>query len=862
VLAQKGFCILEVVTSFFEQNTSNHKTEIIKKEFDTHMKKTIQKAGILFLIFLAAVVVYFISAQNTMEKEATIYSSMEEASLPVIYTVFNGKKVNPMHGYIQDMGNQAAGECISVLPENRSLHLSIAEYGNTITGISYEVRNLSLDRLLERTEVTGWESKDGNTEVDLPIQNLLTRNEAYLLSLVIDIGEKNVHYYTRIMWSDNSYASDMTALAEEFTRKSLDKEDARELVAYLETSPTEDNSSLGYSTIRASFRHLTWEGLTAELEGEPEITLQEFDGIMGHIQVKYQVALTQEDGSRFLVNAEDNFSMKWNERRIYLMNYERYANEIFDGSARSYSGKRILLGISDEKSIRAKKSPKSRYLAFQTNGDLWCYDQSSKEATRIFSFLSNVDDGVRSGYDRHGIKILSVQDNGDVDFLVYGYMNRGKNEGQTGVVFYHFDEEKDTVQEKFFIPSRETLEKIEANIDRLSYLSPNDMMYLMLDGNVYGIDLKSNESLMVAQGLTEGGFAVSADGSRFAWQDAGDIYQSQKLHVMDFNTSSNQEIVGAQGDYVRVLGFVGNDLIYGFGNSEDTWIVNGRVKGLPMYAMYIVDNEMVVQSEYKKKNVYISDVRAEDGRIHLRRLSKVDANQYAYQEEDTIVCNQKIDIDPMEGIGWFASQDKGKVYFVQVDSEIKAENVKTSSPHAFSYEDASTLELGNIGTENTGSGELFYAYGGGHYLGASGNFQEAVAMAYGKMGYVTDKNYHVVWDRINRRNAKTIKSPEEAARKITKNLDSFTGNKLYEDGIFMIDASGCSVSQVLYFIDKGIPVIAYTGSDQYVLLTGYDAYNITIYDPRTQESWKMGMGDGTHYFNSLQNDFLCGVEIE
>lgn len=63
---------------------------------------------------------------------------------------------------------------------------------------------------------------------------------------------------------------------------------------------------------------------------------------------------------------------------------------------------------------------------------------------------------------------------------------------------------------------------------------------------------------------------------------------------------------------MRVLGFVGNDLIYGFGNSEDTWIVNGRVKGLPMYAMHIVDNEMNIQSEYKKENVYISDVKAED----------------------------------------------------------------------------------------------------------------------------------------------------------------------------------------------------------------------------------------------------------
>ena len=35
------------------------------------------------------------------------------------------------------------------------------------------------------------------------------------------------------------------------------------------------------------------------------------------------------------------------------------------------------------------------------------------------------------------------------------------------------------------------------------------------------------------------------------------LYESEKVHVMDFNTSQKQEIVGEVNDYVRVLGFVG-----------------------------------------------------------------------------------------------------------------------------------------------------------------------------------------------------------------------------------------------------------------------------------------------------------------
>ena len=58
-------------------------------------------------------------------------------------------------------------------------------------------------------------------------------------------------------------------------------------------------------------------------------------------------------------------------------------------------------------------------------------------------------------------------------------------------------------------------------------------------------------------------------------RDRASLYESEKVHVMDFNTAQKQEITGSEGDYVRVLGFVGNDLIYGFSNSGDKWIVNG-----------------------------------------------------------------------------------------------------------------------------------------------------------------------------------------------------------------------------------------------------------------------------------------------
>ena len=487
------------------------------------MKKIVQKAGILFLIFAAALVVYFVGAQNTMEKETAIYTSMEEPTLPVVYTDLGGREINCLRGYLQDMGNQAARDSISILPEDRGLNVRVEKYGNHVTGLSYEIRNLTLDRLVERTEVENWTEEEGSIRAVLPIQNLIKRNETYLLTLTLSTGEKSINYYTRIMWPDSQNALEMVNLAETFTRKSLDYDQAKDLVSYLETNDAEDNSSLGHVTIRASFRHLTWDGLDVEMVGEPQVTLQEYDGIMGQIQIRYQVAVNESDGGQFLVDAEDNFTMKWNEQRIYLMNYERNADEIFEGRREAFSGKKIMLGITRDDKVSAKKSPSSQFLAFKADSDLWYYDHENKSAICLFSFRSSKDDGIRSGYGKHDVKILSVRDDGSVDFLVYGYMNRGKYEGSMGAVCYRYDRAQNTVQERFFLPSSQSYEQIREDVETLSYLSDTEMMYLMLGGTVYGIDLKSNESLVVAQGLTKGSFAVSSDSSRMAWQEGQSV---------------------------------------------------------------------------------------------------------------------------------------------------------------------------------------------------------------------------------------------------------------------------------------------------------------------------------------------------
>lgn len=824
------------------------------------MNRLMKRIGILSAVFIAAIAVYFIWNQKDTEKsDVMVYTSMDEAALPVVYTQMYGKKMNLLHGYTQDMKQAVSREALAVLPEDRSMNIQISDYNGTIDGIEYEVRSLDLGRLVERTTVDKWDQGEDGVTATLPIQNLLTKDKEYLLILSLNTsGNGKLSYYTRIMWTDNTNAGDMINFALDFTTKTFNYDQARELTTYLETNSSEDNSSLGHVTIRSSFSQLTWGGLSVTPVGEIRATLKDLDGIMCGVQLEYEISRTGEDGSQEFYEVEDNYTMKWDSRRIYLMDFERNTDQIFSGQKELFSGKRIMLGILGNGEVRTAKSPSGNCTAYVVNRDLWTYDQDQNHGVKVFSFRSGEDDGLRSSYNQHDIKILSVKDNGDVDFLVYGYMNRGIHEGSMGIAMYQYSSQNNAIEERFFTPVTQSFEALKEEVGQLAHLGTNGMLYLMAGRAVYGIDLNGNEYMVLADSLADGGYAVSSTERHLAWQESSGLGASV-IHLMDLDTGVKREISGGDGNLYRPLGFVGDDFIYGIAREGDVWVQNGRTKDAPMYRIEIMDQSGKIVNEYEKDGAYIAEVSVDGSRIHLTQVVKSGDQSYAVSRQDTIVCNREIDDQEMEGIGWYADKIRGKLYYVQLDKDILGQETKITVPKKVAYETTEVVELKSDAKDTE---PRFYTYGAGHYLGSSGSFTDALKLAYEKMGIVTDQNQEILWNRVNRPSARSMKDPLKTGAAFIHGLDSFTGSGPAGEGTMMLDARGCSLSQVLYFVGHGCPVAAYTGQGGYVLISSYDQYNITVYDPATGESQKMGLNDASAYFAGQGNDFVCGVFTE
>ena len=824
------------------------------------MNRVIKRAVILFGIFAAALLAYFFLSGRDSGKEQVVYVDMGEASLPAVSVEMFGRKTNPMAGYVQEVDNRAAGNSLTVLPEDRALAVLIEKGGEAVTGISYEIRTMDRERLIERTVLEQWEENGEELRVVLPIQNLLNREQEYLLRLDLNTEDHGiVHYYTRILWTENEGVSAMLDLAADFSARTFDYEQAKELTTYLETSPAEDNSSFGTATIRSSFSHLTWGDLGMQPAGQVQVTLKELDGIMSCVQLSYLAERKNGEDETEYYQVEENFTMKWNSLRIYLMDYDRQVNQIFQGKQTDYTGKRILLGITRDERVEVKKSPDGNVLAYRVNRDLWSYDQKEQRGARVFSFRSSDITDPRNYYGQHDVSILSVADSGDVDFLVYGYMNRGNHEGSMGIVGYHYDSGQNALEELYYIPYTGSYETLEDDLQQLVYRNEQGMLYLYVDHAIYGIDLKSRENIVVADALEEGCYAVSADRSRIAWQEGGSRYDSESLSLMDLNTGEKREIRGASGKYVRVLGFVGSDLVYGTADREDVWMVNGRVRDLPMESIRIINAQMQEETSYEKPGYYISEVQVEESRIHLSRVSKT-GGSYIEVQPDTIVCNVSMGPGELEGIGWYASADKGKLYFVQLSQEVRStRNVRISVPRKIRDSESDVLEL----KSNYQVKKLeFYAYGGGHLEKITTDFSEAMQKAYEKMGVVSDGNHRILWSRVNRGTVKNIKDPVSVFAPVERQLGNFTASCVLEDGLMILDARGCSMQQLLYFIDQNMPVLGFTENGSYLLLCGFDQYNVTVYDPASGETYKAGLNDSTEFFRRRGNDFICAVRLQ
>lgn len=839
------------------------------------MKQKILKSLIKIVTFLVTFVgAVLISDRYLNLGNTDMTTDMGVATLPIVYLNVNDEYINPLHGYTMDMEGSYLRGVITPLKANREIEILIDTYGAVIGKVGFEVRSKDMQRLIEDTVVEGYSYEESMITATIPIKNLIEAEKEYMLVIKLTAGSGNViKYYTRIINKPELYLTEKMQFVRDFSAKTLDKEAARELRKYMETNAEGDNSSYGYVDIHSNFKQLTWGDLQPIVSSEKELWLLEVDSLNACIELTYRVFIKNES-----YNVREYFRIKRGSDRIYLMEYERRMNQVFDEDKEILVNGKILHGILNEK-LQWKENKIGNIYCFVQENALYSFNAVNNTLAKVFSFYDKDNNDIRTRFKEHGIKIMSVDDGGDITFLVYGYMNRGLHEGEVGACIYQYDAAVNTVEEELFLPYTKSYQMLKQEVEALGYVNSKNMFFILLDGSVYRINVDTKSVETIATGVDDNRFVSAVDNSIIAWQtgSAPEDYQVMKYYSLE--ASQPIELQAQSGEMLIPLGFMEEDLVLGLARLSDVTTNATGNTVMPMYAIRIQNVDGEVQKEYRRENVFIMGVEIQDNMITLHRSFWND--EMGFFEEtsaDQIMNNQPENVTKNQP-GSVVTEEMETTYqtsLAKMPPETKRKNLTSKQVLFEGRRDIATATEDPL--------ERYYVYAKGEIVGIYTNPAEAIMKADGIFGTVVDKRDSYLWQGGNRYLSKTIRNIEvqqsdplhsstalcvnEMLKVQGVSLDARTmlsGKTVFSvlqenlDGATVLDLTGCSMKTVYYYVSCGIPVLAMVEDGESVLITGYDSSNTTIYNPKEGTNDKYGDIISAEWFQNNGNRFITYI---
>lgn len=813
------------------------------------MKKILGKAAVLLVLF--AVVVtgssLLMNSQSTDNR-----SDMNDATLPEVMVKIGSTQANKMYGYRQAMQTDFMRGSITPLDTTKKLTFEINPYTDSVTGLAYEVRTSDGSKVMENRKIKNLtKEENGYLSAEIEIGSDLRMNQEYSMQITLDTNEGEVYYYTRVVSRTQLNTESYLQFVKDFSQKCLDKEQADTLTGYLEAEDTSSGTNFNNITINSGLSNISWGSLAPKLYMEGVPLIDDINETTASITLDYQVSAEDDEGNTELYDVTEFYRMRYTETRILLLDFKRSATKVFDPSQTVVSDAGLLLGIRD-KNVTYSANSDGTIVVFEQDGDLWSYAPAGGKITRIFSFRKEENNDSRYVRNDHDIKIIRVSDSGDVDFVLYGYMNRGIHEGYSGVCVYHYNSDRNVVEEKVFIPSTESYEFLKEDLGILTYVNKDNQLFLLFAQKLYQVDIENGTSQVLEEGIRQNSFVVSDTKAHAAWLiTSGD--DKGKLREIEFDSLKTRDILPESGQNLRALGFMNEDFVYGIVADGDILTdENGhKTEGISTFRIESFEGEL--KKEYHQKGLYVTNVTVGTTMMEFE-LSAKSGNTYAAQKKDNIMNNSKASGSQID-VALITTNRAGTLIRLTISQKPETDNPLLVYSKIESTEDASvTLDT------TVPQGELYYVYAYGSLDRIYTDPAAAVKRADDQTGVVLNRAQQYIWERGNKKTKMQLNIEDVPKIIRTASWKKDELQKGLGDTGTVIDLTGCSLDNVLYEVSAQRPVIAKTGDNSSVVIVGYDEYNTYLYDPATGQTNPYGLNDSTALFEKAGNVFLTYIE--
>lgn len=849
------------------------KLQFYKKGIPTRIIKRIVT---LVVVFIASVIFFEIV---TNISESVKVSNQPAPTLPIVSINYLGDAKTELHGYVNEMDPAYMRDAIIPLDKDRNVNISIECKDYDVDSLEYEILSLDTQRNISKNQLE-FNKKGDLITASFQAENLIDKNEEYLLVLTIKNDTKEVYYYTRIMQPEGCNEEEILDFAQYFHNTAL-SEDASDLATYIEPDAYANSQDLSHVTINSTLSQVAYGTFDGKQVGDVRVALT--DITTNYITLTFNYELTHDTGKKteFYTCAED-FRIRYTADRTYLLAYDRTMEQILDEDSVSIKNNLLTIGITDE-DVQYLSNETGTIVSFVQNGSLYEYDQTDRKLKEIFTFVDDPRD-TRSIYDQHQVLLLNIDESGTMDYVVYGYMNSGNHEGECGINLYHYDAISDVSTEQVFITSTSSYQILNANFSDLLYETADNEFYIMVNGTLLYMSLNELTTKELMTGLDDSMYAASGSRRYLAWMDENTV--AEQIHIMDLETGNTFDIKANEGEVLKPLAFIEDDFIYGAVKKSDIAVDSAGSTIYPMYKLTISDisaGKAYEKKTYQKTGYYINDISMESYTIFLDRIQMDSEGNIIPADGDTIKNSAG---EQNKAVPITTAMDDVKQQVVVFNMTELAEGEKLGK---VDYEITGLVVADDSRTVSVASATSttqYYVYVGSTVTLATDDLLSAITEADENMGIVLDNEPKYVWKRGRKSYQNAItgiavgSSDSEAsgsARALSAMLvhegENVQVHTLLESGetpmsilsrtlkdYDILDLSGATLTQALYYVNLGNPVYAYTGDDTAVLIVGYDASNIIYFDPMTNTNNKMGINDATEYFEQFGNVYVSYLQ--
>lgn len=831
---------------------------------------------LIALLFLFGGSVFFFGRSIPAVSVATTTSaSLQDSTFPIMYLQDGDYTINTLHGYSSEMAIGKIRESITPIDDTKTFTIKIQQNESKIKKLDYELRDIANKKVIETNSLMAFDKENDYRTAKIKIGETLDTSTEYDLQITLTTNlSKKIHFYTRIKYYNTDFfLKQKLEFVNAFHDATLNKKTDFDITPYLDAT-TNDDSTLASVDIHSSKKMINWNNLKPNIISNIVPTIKEINIETAAVFQDYYVQLTSNNVTE-TYHVKENYRVRYSGNRIYLLNYNRTMESLFDPELISVKKSELKIGVSNETDLNITTSDKDKKMAFVRNGSLWYYDLDKKKLASVFTFAKNKKDYLRDEYDQHDIQILNLDDDGNISFMVYGYMNCGDYEGRVGVLLYDYSAKTNQITERVYIPLETSFQQLNQDLGEFSYVNDKNIFYFSLNDIVYAYNMSSKRYKILTENATRDHFSMLEAAKCFVWSTTSKEGYVNQITILDLNTSKELTISSPTDESIVVLGTIDANIVYGFVRNADIYEATTGDIVKPAYVLKISDCKGNILREYKSGNRYVESASVDGNVIHLKRSKKVNG-RFAEASGDTIMNQMANTVSSIDLTTRLTDKMLTEKYISLPAGYVMERMPDITSTKYVMVTDNTTL---HFSSDDVSTSVKYYVCANGTITKSYSSAAKAIIDADETMGTVIDNNSHIVWERggkfISKQlsnisypsdNASSIKACTQMllqAAQVTTTTSKLTGKSSLSMLQKYLDCPvslvGCTLDEVLYFVSKECPVIGIIESNHAVLITGYTSSSVTWMDPVTRKQKTVSLTSAENTFKNAGYRFTSYI---